>query len=335
MSTAPIDAQHALVCPGCASADGAPVLHFGDSHIGDGQRLLRCRNCGLVYAWPAVPPDQGPDLYPPAYYAHQPVARTPGRWPVLRSLVLHCYYGYALPDRLAALSPAWPLRVAGRLLAPLQTYWRTIPPAVAAGRLLDVGCGSGAYLARVRALGWSVCGVEPDAAACAYARTDLGIDVVCGNLEDSHLPERSFDVVTFWHTLEHTTRPLPTLQQAYALLRPGGLIMLEVPNWESTQRCIFGLRWFHLDAPRHRVHFTAHVLRHYLTLAGFANVCITSVASSVGVTGSLEGIGHERRDSSTRRWRHNRALKAAAWLPEALLSRVGLGGCLMATARKP
>jgi SAM-dependent methyltransferase len=217
----------------------------------------------------------------------------------------------------------------------LKAYWRTIPPAIPGGSLVDVGCGSGAYMARLRSLGWAVRGLEPNADACAHARASLRLDVLCGTLDGRVLPEASCDVVTLWHTLEHTSHPLRTLKEAYALLKPGGLIMLEVPNWDSAQRRIFGVRWFHLDLPRHLLHFTLPCLGRYLAAAGFTDVKVTSVPSPVGVTGSLERIMRRRAaEAGGRPWRHNRVLKAAFWLPEAISSRIGRGGCLMATARR-
>jgi 2-polyprenyl-3-methyl-5-hydroxy-6-metoxy-1,4-benzoquinol methylase len=323
--------QQPSSCPGCASSDSLLIFRT----VGR-QSLLCCRRCSLIYIWPAVQQDEPSELYPQTYYAHQPVTWTPGRFPVVRSLVLQHYYGYALPDAVAASVPLWLAGPAARLLVPLKARWRTIPPAVAGGRLLDVGCGSGAYLALVRSLGWSVRGIEPDAEACGFARTGLGLEVSCGTLDDTSLPHDSCDVITLWHTLEHTAQPLRTLQEAHALLRSDGLIMLEVPNWDSVQRRIFSTRWFHLDLPRHLLHFSAHALRYYLVTAGFVDVKVTSVPSTVGITGSLERVlGRRRTQPGVRPWRHIPALKAMFWLPEALLSRAGLAGCLTATARKP
>jgi hypothetical protein len=112
--------------------------------------------------------------------------------------------------------------------------------------------------------------------------------------------------------------------------------MLEMPNWHSLQRTVFSSRWFHLDLPRHHVHFTSHSLLQCLAAAGFTDIGVTSIPSPVGIMGSLQVILRQNQtDAAARPWRHNRVLKAASWLPEALFSRVGLGGCLMATARKP
>ncbi len=327
-----IATQRPIACPGCTGTEYVTALSVQDN------RVLCCPCCGLVYTWADAADDEAASLYPPEYSAHQPVTRTSGRFGSVRSLALHRYFGYPLPDDVAASSPRWLRWVAERLLSPVQGRWKSIPPFTAGGRLLDVGCGSGAYLERVRSLGWSVQGIEPDAGACSNARTALGLNVSCGTLDDIPLLEESYDVITLWHTLEHTRQPARTLRAAYSLLRPGGLIMLEAPNWGSVQRRVFGSHWFHLDLPRHRhhFHFTPLCLRHYLTTTGFSNVQVVSIPSAVGVTGSLEHILHMRQAmAGGRPWRHNRALKALFWLPEALLGRVELAGCLMAMAHKP
>lgn len=326
--TARAGAQPDSVCPGCGGSDGLAVLTAGEE-----QALLRCRACALVYTWPPLAAGAR-DVYPADYYAHRRVVWRPGPLAALRGVVLHRYYGYPLPGAMR-----WPrglVRLLGAVLAPVRGAWRTIPPYTASGRLLDVGCGSGAYLARVHALGWTVCGVEPDAGACAIAREVFPADVHCGTLDDAPWPPQSFDVITLWHSLEHVAQPLPVLRAAHALLKHGGLLMLEAPNWNSAQRRVFGRRWFHLDLPRHRLHFTARTLERYLDEAEFVNIRMGTVASTVGVSGSLEtllGVGQQQGDG--RAWRHNRVLKALLWPLDALCSLFGAGGCLAATARKP
>lgn len=318
----------APACPGCGGADSRPALQPGGVYS-----LLRCRACGLLYTWPAALPDESV-LYPPGYYAHRPATYRAGRLAVVRDLALYRHSGYPVPSAAARLP--WLAEVAGILLTPFKRAWRTIPPFVPGGRLLDVGCGSGVYLARLRALGWSVSGVEPDAEACRHARSVLGLDVHCGTLDDAPWPPASFDVVTLWHTFEHTMRPARTLAAAQALLKPGGLLMMEMPNWSSAQRRIFGTNWFHLDLPRHRLHLTPACLGQYLAEAGFVDIVVGTVTSTVGVTGSFETALRRRPwRPGGRPWRHNRLLKTLVWPLDALCSALGAGGCLAATARKP
>lgn len=305
-------------CPGCGSPRATEALRVA------GHAVLACLECALVYRWPAASDE--PAAYPADYYTHRAAAFRPGRGQALRSLALQRYYGYPGPPAGALAG------FAALLLRPLRGYWRTIPPYAPGGRLLDAGCGSGLYLTRLQALGWDVCGIEPDAGAGAQAQA-RGIAVVCAPFEAASWPDGSFDVITFWHTLEHMARPGEALALALRLLRPGGLIMIESPNWASLQRRLCGEHWFHLDLPRHRTHFSPACLAFYLRRAGFVATRVYSVPSPIGATGSLERKLAAR--GVTPGWRHNLILKGATWLPEAALSHAGLAGCLMATARKP
>ena len=125
--------------------------------------------------------------------------------------------------------------------------------AVAAkGRVLDFGCVDGGYLAAVQADGWDGVGVEikPE-----HARAK-GLTV----FEDVHEAGTGFDVVTLWHCLEHVRSPRETLDMLLPVLKPGGHVIIAVPNWDSLQASIFGRHWFHNDVPRHLSHFTPKAL---------------------------------------------------------------------------
>ena len=102
------------------------------------------------------------------------------------------------------------------------------------GRLLDVGCAKGGFLAAARDAGFVVRGVEPAEAAAAVARR-LGLDVVVGTLDDVPLAASSLEVVTAWHVLEHIPEPLDTLIRLRRELVPGGHLLIEVPNAESVK----------------------------------------------------------------------------------------------------
>jgi len=128
------------------------------------------------------------------------------------------------------------------------------------GKLLDVGCGDGRFLAKMRDLGWEVTGVEPDGLAVEVARERFGLDVHRGTLEDIRFPERTFDVVTMNHVIEHVPDPVGTLEECLRVLKPGGRLVVTTPNVESLGHRLFGKRWFHLDPPRHLYLFSARSL---------------------------------------------------------------------------
>lgn len=131
------------------------------------------------------------------------------------------------------------------------------------GRLLDIGCGDGAFLAGAQKAGWQTAGTElkPDAAR------SLGLDVRY-DLEQFAGGER-FDCVTLWHSLEHLRDPRAILARIKAILRPNGALLLAVPDNGGWQAKLFGRHWLHLDVPRHLFHFDRRSLAGLLESVGF------------------------------------------------------------------
>jgi len=139
----------------------------------------------------------------------------------------------------------------------------------AQGRLLDIGCGKGNFLNAARHDGWSVCGIEPTRRSAEYARKEHGIDVIETGLHESDIAANSFDVVSMWHVLEHLPDPRSVLNEINRILVEGGILIIAVPNIASLQ-AVFGRgKWFHLDPPRHVIHFSPEFLSRLLRQSGF------------------------------------------------------------------
>ena len=131
-------------------------------------------------------------------------------------------------------------------------------------RLLDAGAGKGRFVAHARAEGWDAQGIEP------AARGDAP-HVERASLEDASFAPGSFDAITLWHVLEHLDDPAAALTRLHGWLAPGGVLLVGVPNLASLQARIGGPRWYHLDLPRHRTHFTAQGLARLLARTGFTD----------------------------------------------------------------
>jgi 2-polyprenyl-3-methyl-5-hydroxy-6-metoxy-1,4-benzoquinol methylase len=146
------------------------------------------------------------------------------------------------------------------------------------GRLLDVGAAGGAFVLEAARSGFDAFGVEPAPAFAAHAREALGVDVRDGRVEDLALPAGSVDVATMWHVLEHIPEPLSTLDVLRAALRPGGLLVVEVPNLDSVAARRDGVAWTHLDPEVHVSQFTPRTLSALLERAGFTVGFLSTVS---------------------------------------------------------
>jgi 2-polyprenyl-3-methyl-5-hydroxy-6-metoxy-1,4-benzoquinol methylase len=138
------------------------------------------------------------------------------------------------------------------------------------GRILDIGCGSGFFLRTLDPHKWDRFGVELGEVAAEAAERALGRGrVSLGTLIQSIQADSSFDVVTFWSSLEHTNEPRANLREARRIIKPGGTLIVQLPNAASYQSRFFGGDWFALDAPRHRYHFSLSTLDRLLSETGF------------------------------------------------------------------
>jgi SAM-dependent methyltransferase len=144
------------------------------------------------------------------------------------------------------------------------------PSWVSNGRALDIGCGNGVFLDRIRRHGWDVLGIDTSPAAAAAARESFGITVHVGELEDAPIQARSFDFIHMSHVIEHLARPVATLRRVAHLLRPGGRLYVETPNIDSLAFRWSREYWFALDAPRHLWLFSPATLARALSQSGFS-----------------------------------------------------------------
>ena len=220
--------------------------------------VLRCERCGFGRTHPDVPESEIGRWYPPAYYGEANVRFNP----VMEALV----------------------RVFRRRRA--DVIARLTTP----GKVLDVGCGRGFMLQTLRGLGYAVQGTELSAHAAKHASGVLGIDVHTGDFASAPYALGSFRAVIFWHSLEHFRDPLGAVARAAALLEPGGLLVIAVPNSDSLQARLFGGEWFHLDVPRHYVHFGTRSLRLALEAGGFRIHTVSHFSLEQNPYGALQSL---------------------------------------------
>jgi 2-polyprenyl-3-methyl-5-hydroxy-6-metoxy-1,4-benzoquinol methylase len=200
-------------------------------------RVVVCIRCGLGRLHPMPDLEQLGSFYPSEYYGE------PGR--KFQGLV----------ERLVR----W---VGARHIEFLSG---DLPPH---SRVLDLGCGRGVILGALADRGLEVHGVEvsADAARGADPRAEIRI---APRLADAGYPDAHFDEVVIWHVLEHLHDPKHALLEAHRILRPGGRLVVAVPNFSSLQARWAGAAWFHLDLPRHLWQFPLSALRRLLADCGF------------------------------------------------------------------
>ena len=232
------EASQGMSCPVCGGVEIAEAFRVQQLYL-NGERfsVLRCSVCGLGRTVPPVPSSEIHRWYPATYYGEKNFRF---RW-FLEVLV-----------RFSARRRA---KIVGRNSAP--------------GPVLDVGCGAGITLSELRSMGYEPHGVELNETAAWHAKHRLGIKVHVGDFLTAPYAEGQFTAIIFWHSLEHLDRPVEAIRHAHRLLKPGGILVVAVPNSESFQARWFGPHWFHLDIPRHYFHFGMANLGSLLTATGF------------------------------------------------------------------
>jgi 2-polyprenyl-3-methyl-5-hydroxy-6-metoxy-1,4-benzoquinol methylase len=187
----------------------------------------------------------------------------------------------------------------------------------AKGRLLDIGAGEGTLIRMAERGGWAAEGTEIASAMIRYMQNDLGLTVHHGILENIELPPGAFDAIVLNHVLEHVKNPRSTLEKVAVLLKPGGVVRIEVPNLAGISSRVknvqsrFRLKknpWKHYSTGHHFWFFTPRTLRRTIEASGLSVKMMKAPAIQWGNMGP------------------------AANLLNALYNRMGWGGHLVAYA---
>ena len=203
-------------------------------------------------------------------------------------------------------------------------------------RLLDVGCGTGSYLEAVEQKISTIetTGIDPNAKALEIAKQRTKARLYQCDLLTLPSSLGLFDVVTLWDVLEHTHDPLQNLKSAYSILKPNGLIAVDVPNIGSLSAKLFGRFWFHLDVPRHLYFFSKRTLCDVMKHAGFVIDKVFYPFTSCDMTFSMELWLRETFDNRCE-YRPIWASWAKAFLRMLDISRLIRGPSIRVNAIKP
>ncbi len=239
--------------------------------------LHQCSDCGCAYLDPRPAPEAISLAYS-SYFTHdssngRDTANLSGLafW---RRAFDNSYVNWRFGTRFHPVAPIW-----GRILvsiipferAKLEAEGRNLPKPKDGSRLLDVGCGNGAFLTFARSMGYDTMGTDVDPKALDIARSQ-GLRVFQGSVDDLSGFEAAFDVITLCHVIEHVHDPTRLLRRCRELLKPGGFLWIDTPNIDSQGHRIYGAHWRGLEPPRHLVVFSWASLEAALRQADFGRI---------------------------------------------------------------
>lgn len=211
----------------------------------DGYDIVRCPSCGFVFR-AELPDEQALSrIYDEGYFRDQPDrADRHGYADYLRDASLHRSNARR---RLRLLAARMPHR----------------------GQLLDVGCAGGFFVDEACRAGWEASGVDVSSAMVDWARSQLGVPVICGSFGYAELAPLRLDAITMWDYIEHSIDPRRDLIRAHEHLRPGGILALSTGDVGTVSARLAGARWHLLTPEHHNFFFEARTLQRLLEETGF------------------------------------------------------------------
>jgi 2-polyprenyl-3-methyl-5-hydroxy-6-metoxy-1,4-benzoquinol methylase len=234
-------------CPLCTAEETVPRFEHG------AYTIFACRSCRGGFAWPRLRPGELDAVYDEEYAGE--------------------YESSPLHDVGAARLRFRDLEASLRRYAPRRFEG-------AGRRLLDVGCASGRLARAFLERGWHADGVEILPRFAEEARS-AGVVVHQGDFLRLDLAEGSYDLLTMFHVIEHLGSPFDAAVKCLSLLRPGGLLVLETPNWRGVGALLRGSKWPRITPPEHLNYFGPHSLTRLVLRAGFSEARATTVTPQI------------------------------------------------------
>ena len=309
-------------CALCGATTRRPLFTSRDTRYEDTPRdeftLVECVECGLRYLCPRPAPESLGLFYPPQYYAPRLVSRDEMR--------------RARRDGRGLMRRLRPTRKIRQLEEKVRHVRRLTP---AAGRVLEIGPGGGDFLVALEDEGYAVTGLDRDQAAIRTMRDRLAVRVVHESEADAAIAPGSVDTVALWNAFEHVSDPAGVLRRIRGWLRPGGHVVLSVPNGSALERSLFFRGDPCEDIPRHLFSFTPKTLRDLFVVHGFDRVGFRhgTLCSASELQFRTEGrwVGAGRIPPGL----YAVGILPAFWILDRVFGLAGRSHTVVAWARKP
>jgi 2-polyprenyl-3-methyl-5-hydroxy-6-metoxy-1,4-benzoquinol methylase len=215
-------------CPACDSPD---TLAAGKLN---GYLMVRCNECGLLYAWEVPTDDELVKIYNDTY---QSLDNYKSKIEELKKFITYSYspQGYNRVRQL--LKRIYFSRIVPKAFIPIgydrnRVFLKPVVPKPG-GKLLEIGCGSGQFMVAAKARGWEVEGIDLSSEVIEATASIHGLPVRQGSLDTLHYEKFSYRAIVAWEVLEHLVNPGQFLLQVRELLRPDGVFACSVPNHGS------------------------------------------------------------------------------------------------------
>jgi 2-polyprenyl-3-methyl-5-hydroxy-6-metoxy-1,4-benzoquinol methylase len=219
-----------------------------------GFNIVECRKCGMVYTNPRLTGPKIAELYDADYFQGHGFDKSVN---YVRDV-----------DEFGAQKPHYDLH-----------DWDadTIAAMIRSGskKMLEIGCGTGVFLAKAREHGFDTSGLELSEYAASFVR-NMGIPVETKSIEDAQFPDNSFDAIVMREVIEHLPHPLESLTTIHRWLKPGGVLFMATGNYDCPERKLKGSDWFYFMPEGHLYYFSNRTMRKYLQKVGFKTIRVTN-----------------------------------------------------------
>lgn len=230
-------------CPLCSSRK-LRIRHLCTDHFVSREvfAIQQCEECGFSFTQDCPDESQA------------------GRYYESEEYISHSNTSKGIVNRIYQLSRNLMLRKKSNLVRKVT--------GIKSGTLLDIGSGTGFFAGFMKNEGWNVLGIEINEKARNFSRKEFGIGALDPS-EIRNLEPASFDCITLWHVLEHFYDPYSYMDDIGRLLKPGGKLIIALPNSGSYDCRKYGEYWAAWDVPRHLWHFTPQTFRRFAGKTGF------------------------------------------------------------------